>query len=167
MKKHLFILTLLLAVTMTAKAGDGERHIGIQGGVLYPGMLNAVLSVDFETRYHNAFEVYVDAFTEWDECRDCSKVCKQSFWQSNYGLAIGAAYKPTAIRSRNSVGRFRLGGDLGTTSREFSLGIEVGYEHVWHFKNNVQIVLQQKNELTFWGRPTWRLGGLVGIRFPL
>ena len=167
MKKTILSILLLAAFFMPAKAGDGDRHIGFQAGVLYPGILNGVISVDFETRYHNTFEVYIDAFTEWKDCKDCGKVCRESFWKSNYGLGIGAAYKPVVSRSRNNVGRFRFGGDIGTCSREFSLGIEIGYEHVWTFKNNVQFVIQQKNEVTFWGKPLWRLGGLVGLRLPL
>ena len=60
-----------------------------------------------------------------------------------------------------------MGGDIGTCSRAFSLGIELGYEYVWTFRNNVQFVLQQKNEVTFWGRPTWKFGGMVSFRLPL
>lgn len=166
MKKLLTIL-LLIAATTTVRAGDGDRHIGIQAGILYPGMLNGTFSVDFETRYHNAFEFYLDAFTQWKDCPDCGKVCKDSFWKSNYGLSIGAAYKPTVARTRNSVGRFRMGGDIGTAKRGFALGVELGYEHVWTFKNNVQFVFQQKNEVTFWAKPTWRFGGLIGLRLPI
>lgn len=157
----------MVTTAVTVKAGDGDRHLGLQAGVLYPGMLNATLSVDYETRYHNAFEFYLDAFTEWHDCATCGKVCKQSFWKSNYGLSVGVAYKPTVKRTRNSVGRFRIGADLGTASRAFALGVEVGYEHVWTFKNNVQFVFQQKNEVSFWAKPTWRIGGLLGLRLPL
>lgn len=167
MRKLYIIILLIAAVITPAKAGDGDKHVGFQAGLMYPGVLNGVLSVDFETRYHNAFEFYIDAFTEWKDCQDCGKVCKESFWKSNYALGVGAAYKPVVHRSRNSVGRFRIGADIGTSSREFALGIEAGYEYVWTFKNNVQFVLQQKNELTFWGRPTWKIGGMVGIRLPM
>ena len=167
MRKLFMIILLIAAVITPAKAGDGDKHVGFQAGLMYPGVLNGVLSVDFETRYHNAFEFYIDAFTEWKDCRDCGKVCKESFWKSNYALGVGAAYKPVVHRSRNSVGRFRIGADIGTCSREFALGIEAGYEYVWTFKNNVQFVLQQKNELTFWGRPTWKFGGMVGFRLPM
>ena len=168
MKKILLIWAVIAAAFCSpAMAGDGDRHLGFQGGFLYPGIYNAVLSVDYETSYHNAWEFYIDAFTEPKDCMDCGKVCKESFWKSNYGLGIGAAYKPVTYRSRNNVGRFRIGGDIGTCHREFSLGIELGYEHVWTFKNGMQFVIQQKNEVTFWGRPTWKIGGLVGFRLPM
>ena len=168
MKRILPLIMLFLTMAVIpAKAGDGDRHVGFQAGVMYPNVLNGVLSVDFETRYHNAFEVYIDAFTQWEDCTDCGKVCRQSFWKSNYGLGVGAAYKPVVHRARNSFGRFRMGADIGTCSRAFSLGIELGYEYVWTFRNNVQFVLQQKNEVTFWGRPTWKFGGMVGFRLPL
>ena len=168
MKRILPLIMLFLTMAVIpAKAGDGDRHVGFQAGVMYPNVLNGVLSVDFETRYHNAFEVYIDAFTQWEDCTDCGKVCRQSFWKSNYGLGVGAAYKPVVHRARNSFGRLRMGADIGTCSRAFSLGIELGYEYVWTFRNNVQFVLQQKNEVTFWGRPTWKFGGMVGFRLPL
>lgn len=167
MKKLILSILLMATVINPVSAGDGDRHVGFQGGVMFPGILNGVLSVDIETSYHNAIEFYLDAFTEWKDCPDCGKVCKESFWKSNYGLGVGAAYKPVVHRSRNSVGRFRMGADIGTCNREFSMGIELGYEYVWTFRNNVQFVLQQKNECTFWGRPTWRFGGLVGLRLPL
>ena len=167
MKNFLIIAMLIVAGVTPVKAGDGDKHVGFQAGVMYPGVFNGVLSVDFETRYHNAFEFYIDAFTEWKDCPDCGKVCKESFWKSNYALGVGLAYKPMVHRSRNSMGRFRIGADIGTCSREFALGIEAGYEYVWTFKNNVQFILQQKNELTFWGRPTWKFGGMVGLRLPM
>lgn len=166
-KKYIVMAALVLLSVPSALAGDGETRVGLSAGVLWPGILNGTLHVDYETRYHNAWEVYVDAFTKWEECRDCGKVCRESFWKSNYGLGIGAAYKPAVHRSRNSVGRVRMGADIGTCDRSFSLGVELGYEYVWTFRNRMQFVLQQKNEITFWGKPTWRFGGLVGIRLPL
>ena len=165
--KWMAILCMALIPTTKMLAGDGDTHLGLQAGVLYPGMLNTTLSVDVETKYHNAFEFYLDAFTKWEDCKDCGKVCKDSFWKSTYGLGVGAAYKPAVHRSRNSVGRLRIGADIGTNTRDFALGVEIGYEYVWTLPSNIQLVIQQKNEVTFWGRETWRFGGLVGIRIPL
>lgn len=158
---------ILVAPLLPAKAGNGDNHAGVQVGVLFPGMANATISFDTETSYHNAWEVYLDAFTMPKKCPDCAKVCSESFWKSSYGLSVGGAYKPAVHRSRNSVGRVRIGADVGTNNREFALGIELGYEYVWTFRNGCQFVLQQKNEVCFWGKETWRFGGLVGFRIPL
>ena len=167
MKRLIIMVLVAVAAISPASAGDGDRHLGFQAGVFYPGVLGGTLSVDYETRYHNAWEVYLDAFTEWADCGTCGKVCRDSFWKSNYGLGIGGAYKPTVWRSRNSTGRARMGADIGTCSRAFSMGVELGYEHVWTLRGGWQLVLQQKNEVTFWGGPTWRFGGMLGIRLPL
>ena len=48
-----------------------------------------------------------------------------------------------------------------------AMGIELGYEHVWSMRNGVQFVFQQKNEMTFWGKPFLKNGVLLGIRIPL
>ena len=166
-RHYLAAASLALLTVLPASAGDGETRVGLASGVYWPGVLGATLSVDHETRYHNAWEFYLDAFTKWEECPDCGKVCRQSFWKSRYGLGVGVAYKPAVHRTRNSVGRVRMGADIGTSNRSFSLGVELGYEYVWTFRNRTQVVLQQKNEVTFWGLPRWRFGGMVGFRIPL
>lgn len=164
-----FLLLLFMAVCCTprAAAGTGDGHLGLQTGVLYPRIFNVTLSYDKETRYHNAWEYYLDYSTQWKDCPTCGKVCQDSFWKNRYSFGGGIAYKPAVKRGKNNVGRVRLGLDLGTNTREFAMGIEIGYEHVWAFRNGVQLVLQQKNEITFWGKPLLKNGLLAGIRIPL
>ena len=162
-------LFLIMAIYCTprAVAGTGDGHLGVQTGLMYPRILNITLSYDKEVKYHNAWEAYIDYSTQWNKCKTCDKVCKKSFWKSRYAFGVGAAYKMAVKRGRNNVGRFRVGLDLGTNTRNFAMGVEVGYEHVWAFRNGVQLVLQQKNEITFWGKPLMKNGALVGIRVPL
>lgn len=163
----LVALVLTLCCTPRAAAGNGDGHLGLQAGVLYPRIFNATLSYDVETRYHNAWEFYADYSTQWDDCPVCGHVCTESFWHSRYSFGVGAAYKPAVVRGKNNLGRFRIGGDLGTNTRHFAMGIELGYEHVWSFRSGWQLVLQQKNEITFWGKPLFKNGLLLGVRIPL
>lgn len=166
-KKGMIVILSLLFGLIQVQAGEKDRYLGIHTGVMYPRIFNITASYELETAYHNAWEAYVDYATQWDECPDCEKVCMDSFWKERYSYAFGLAYKPAFKRGKNSVGRFRMGVDLGSCNRDFALGVELGFEYAMTLKNRVQLVLQQKNEVTFWGKPTFKNGLLVGIRFPL
>lgn len=166
MKRTVILFSLLLAIARMS-AGDLDRHFGIHTGVLYPRIYNITLSYEKETSYHNAWEAYIDYATQWDKCRTCGRVCMDSFWKEHYSYAFGAAYKPVIGRGKNSVTRMRFGADLGSCNREFALGVEIGFEYVVTTRSNIQFVFQQKNEVTFWGKPTFKNGALIGIRFPI
>lgn len=165
--RTLAVVFVLLMAGGTVQAGERDKYIGLQAGVMYPRIFSATLSFEKEGRYHNAFEAYVDYFTQWNDCPTCGKVCSDSFWNSRYGLSFGATYKPCVNSTRNSFGRMRFGADLGTNSRSFAAGIEIGYEHVWTLRNRVQLVFIQKNEVNFWAKPTFCNGVQLGIRIPL
>lgn len=167
MKKFLMLLALLAIAGGRTMAGENDRYVGINTGVLYPRIFNITVQYEFETKYHNAWEVYFDYATQWDKCKTCGKVCMDSFWKEDYAYGVGLAYKPTFSRGKNSFGRFRFGTDLGASRRNFALGVEVGLEWVWTLRNRMQIVFQQKNEVTFWAKPRFKNGALVGFRIPL
>ena len=42
MRKLYIIILLIAAVITPAKAGDGDKHVGFQAGLLYPGVLNGL-----------------------------------------------------------------------------------------------------------------------------
>ena len=167
MRKLLVILLLMATCMGGAWAGDRDRFIGINVGVLHPKVFDITAAYEWETRYHNAWEMYLDVTTQWKTCETCNKVCWDSFWKNRNSFAVGLAYKPQVVRSRNWTVRGRLGADVGTHNRHFGLGIEAGLEAALSLRNRVQLVLQQKNEVTFWGKPTWKNGLLVGIKIPL
>ena len=166
-KRILMTLGLLTVLSVHMMAGENETRFGFNAGVLYPRIFNVTAQMEWETKYHNAWEVYIDYSTQWDKCRTCGKVCMDSFWKEGYGYAVGAAYKPAFSRGKNSLGRFRFGADLGASRRNFALGLEVGLEWVWTLRNRMQIVFQQKNEVNFWAKPRFKNGALIGVRFPL
>ena len=166
-RSFMLLLTLLAAGIPSAIAGNGDSHLGLHAGISYPRILSVQLSYTKENRYHDAYDFYVDAFTQWKQCPTCGKVCKDTFWKNCYGLTVGGTFKPAVHRGRNNVGRVRLGADLGTNTRSFMAGVELGYEHVWTLRSGVQLVLQQRNEFNFWAKPTFVNGIQAGVRLPL
>jgi hypothetical protein len=60
----------------------------------------------------------------------------------------------------------RFGFDVGTCTRSFALGVEVGYEWVFVTRSGAQLVLQEKSEVTFWNKPRFKNGLLAGVRIP-
>lgn len=150
-----------------AKAGERDTYAGIHVGVAYPRIFNATLTYEKERAYHHAVEAYVDYFTQWSTCPTCDKVCRDTFWKQHYGLGVGLAYKPCVSRGKNTFSRFRFGADVGTCTRSFAAGLEVGYEWIYTLENRLQVVLQEKSEVTFWNKPRFKNGVLVGVRIPL
>ena len=61
-------------------AGDGDKFFNISGGWQWKNTVNAVVGLEFEGKYHNAYELYIDLATAYDKCPVCNKVCSDSFW---------------------------------------------------------------------------------------
>jgi hypothetical protein len=165
MGRYIAIIALLCCM-MTARAGEGDRYVGLHAGVSYPRILNVTLTLEKENAYHHALEAYADYFTQWSTCPSCGKVCREYFWNRHYGLGAGIAYKPCVSRGKNSFTRMRFGIDVGTCTRSFALGVEVGYEWVFVTRSGAQLVLQEKSEVTFWNKPRFKNGLLAGVRIP-
>jgi hypothetical protein len=159
-------MSLVLVSVFPVMAGEGDKYIGLQTGLLYPRIYNITLSAEMETSYHNAWEAYIDYQTQWNDCPACGKVCMRSFWKDRFSYNAGVAYKPAISRGKNSVWRARFGADLGVCNKKFALGVEIGLEYAYTTRSGIQLVFQQKNEVMFWGKPTWRNGALIGVRFP-
>ena len=61
-------------------AGDGDKFFNISGGWQWKNTVNAVVGLEFEGKYNNAYELYIDLATAYDKCPVCNKVCSDSFW---------------------------------------------------------------------------------------
>ncbi|KAB4177745.1 hypothetical protein GAQ04_24305, partial [Bacteroides uniformis] len=107
-----------------------------------------------------------DLATAYDKCPVCNKVCSDSFW-SYKTFGIGAAYKPTISRGKNSNLRWRFGADLGANRKGFQASIDIGLEYSYSFRNGMQVFVMQKNDFVFWTRDHFRNGLLVGVKFPI
>jgi len=166
MKKALTFLLLLTALAV-ARAGERDNYVSINAGVMYPRLLNINAAYQKELSYGNAVEAYLDYQTQWNECPDCGTVCTHSFWKSRYSYAVGLAYKKAVMKRKNAMARVRIGGDLGASNRKFAASLEAGIEYALTMTDGVQFVFSQKNEVMFWGKPTWKTGVLAGVRVRL
>ncbi len=154
---------MCLAV-ITAKASDKNGHIGIGVGLLYENGLDATLSYEYETRYHNAWEFFGNAYLKWEECEDCGHICKDSFWNNYNTWTLGIAYKPAVHIGRNNVGRLRLGAQCGSDTKDVIGGVTLGYEHSYAVKGSFQLYWNVRTDIMIEGEDLFRTGVSVGFR---
>ena len=58
MKRILLILSLSLAV-LPSVAGNGDKFFNLSAGWQWKNTVNAIIGFEAETKYHNAWEMYV------------------------------------------------------------------------------------------------------------
>ena len=167
MKRIMTVIALLVMTVTAAKAGEGDTYISASAGLMYPRILNFNASYQIEKAYGHTLEAYIDYQTQWNTCPTCGRVCSHSFWKSRYSYAAGVAYKYTLRKGKNTATRIRIGADLGASNRKFAMSAEAGLEYAVALPGRLQLVFAQKNEIVFWGKPTWKAGALVGVRVPL
>lgn len=163
----ILILTLTMAMTGMAAMAQNDKSINLSVGLLYPNTLDATLSFEVETKYHNAWEFFVNGAARWKECPSCGHVCADSFWKDHPTWGIGAAYKPCVYRSRNSYGRVRIGGSLGSNTEDFLGGIHLGYEHNYSLRGGWRVFWQVKGDCLINNSDLFRVGVAVGVACPL
>lgn len=118
-----------LFVSVSSFAQSHSDRISVGAGALYQRGLDATISWEHETRYHNAWEYFINGYIKWDECASCGHVCPESFWNNYRTWGVGAAYKPCVARGRNNYGNLRIGASAGSDTDKFVGGLHVGYEH--------------------------------------
>ncbi len=168
MKKILLSL-LLLASVCSAKAGEGDTYVSLDAGLMYEKTLNATFSFEKELRYNDAWALFIEAGDKWQihEGEDgCGKACKEVFWK-NYYWQGGALYKKVLKKYKNSFLRLDLGADAGAYRGDFSFGLQLHFEYNIVLPRGVQIVLAQRNNVSFIHGDTFRNGFSVGLKFPL
>ena len=129
MKKILLSMIAVICMSVSAVAQSHSDRITFGMGLLYENGLDATLSWEHETKYHNAWEYFVNGYLKWDECQSCGHICPESFWRNYNTWGIGAAYKPCVVRGRNNYGNLRIGASFGSNTDKFLGGFHVGYEH--------------------------------------
>lgn len=160
------ILAVALMAGTTAEANDREGRIQIGTGLLYKNGMDVTIGYEYETRYHNAWEFFGNAYLKWEECSSCGHVCPESFWNNYNTWGLGVAYKPCVTRGRNHHGNFRLGGSLGSDRHNVLGGIHVGYEHSHSLKKGWQLFWQVKSDIMIEGKDLFRTGIVIGIKIP-
>lgn len=167
MKKLWMIGIVLLGLSTGVSASDGEKLIQVGTGLLYQRGWDVTIGVEQETRYHNAWEYFGNVYLKWEDCSSCGHICPESFWKSYRALGVGAAYKPSVVRTRNSVGRIRLGASVGSDRDEFLGGVHVGYEHNYAMRSGLVLFWQVKSDLMINGKDLFRTGLVLGVKFPI
>ena len=81
MKKYILSLMMGLCVSVSSFAQSHSDRISVGVGALYQRGLDATISWEHETRYHNAWEYFINGYVKWDECASCGHVCPESFWK--------------------------------------------------------------------------------------
>ena len=114
MKKYILSLMMGLFVSVSSFAQSHSDRISVGAGALYQRGLDATISWEHETRYHNAWEYFINGYIKWDECASCGHVCPESFWNNYRTWGVGAAYKPCVARGRNNYGNLRIGASAGS-----------------------------------------------------
>ena len=104
MKKILLSMVAAVCLSASAFAQAHSDRITLGVGLLYENGLDATLSWEHETKYHNAWEYFVNGYLKWDECASCGHICPDSFWKNYRTWGVGAAYKPCVVRGRNHYG---------------------------------------------------------------
>lgn len=166
MKRILYTLTIML-VGITANAQSNSNRISLGVGCLYERGLDATLSWEHETKYHNAWEYFVNGYIKWDDCPDCGHVCPESFWNNYRTWSVGIAYKPCVSRGRNNHGNLRIGASAGSNTNDFLGGFHVGYEHSYALRKGWQLYWQAKCDLLVPNKEDlFRTGIVLGFKIP-
>ena len=168
MKKLLLICITFFSLAFNGKAGEGDLFLNGSVGLAYRNTAGAVFGVEWETKYHNAWMIYLDFATNYAWCDiDQTYLCSKTFWDYKT-LGIGGAFKPELYRWKNLNFKGGLGVDLGIKEGySFFLSIDLIFELSYSFKNKTQIFIQQKNDFCFWCKEHFRNGAMIGIKIPL
>ena len=148
MKKLFAIIAILGSISLSSFAQSHSDRITFGVGLLYERGLDATLAWEHETKYHNAWEYFVNGYLKWDEC-------------------VGVAYKPCVWRGRNNHGNLRIGASAGSNTDKFLGGIHVGYEHNYALRNGWGLYWQAKCDLMLPDRKDlFRTGVTLGFKIP-
>ena len=160
------ILTLTMAALGLVSHAQNSRSVNVSAGLLYPNTVDATLSYEFETKYHNAWEFFVNGAAKWKDCPSCGHVCAESFWKNHPTWSLGAAYKPCVYRWRNSYGRMRIGASLGGNTDEFIGGLHIGYEQNYSLPHGWRLFWQVKGDCLINNPDLFRVGAAIGVAIP-
>lgn len=153
MKKYILLLLYVLSFNY-AKAGDGDSFFSFAGGAMYNSTLNANLSYEKFTSYHNSYSFDLDYTNDFSNSKKFE------------ALTIGASYKKVLRRYKNGTLRGVIGVGVGMNTDRFQAVIIPCLEYNHTFKNNMIFFVQQKNQVIFWGRDWLRVGATIGFKIP-
>lgn len=160
-------MALAVITSLSSFAQSKSNRISLGLGALYEKGFDTTLSWEHETKYHNAWEYFINGYIKWDECEECNHICPDSFWKNYRTWGIGAAYKPCVNRGRNNHGNVRLGVSAGSDTDHFLGGFHVGYEHNYALRGGWMLYWQAKCDLIVPDRKDlFRTGIVIGVKLP-
>jgi len=165
--KRMMLAVCMIGMTAIANAQTFSNRIGLGVGALYERGFDATLSVEHETKNHNAWEYFAHYYIKYDQDQSVGHITNDSFWRNYRTWGLGFAYKPCVYRAKNSYGSLRLGGSAGSDTNEFMGWVHAGYEHNFVLRRGVHLFFQVKSDLCINGEDLFRTGGAIGIRLPV
>ena len=151
---------MALLFVMTAKAGDGDGFLSLNGGFLFNSTLNATMGYEREFSYTDAVELFGDVGNRWHRDPRCGRTCKEVFWKDYY-WGGGILYKKNIRRFKNSMLRFRIGPECGAHAGDYFFAVEGSFEYCYVLPSRMQLSVIQKNQVGFFHGDTFRNGLLV------
>ena len=100
-RKQLLAL-MLMAVATAGYAQNNSNRINFGVGALYERGFDATLSVEHETKNHNAWEYFANYYIKYDKDKDkeAGHITMDSFWKNYRTWGLGVAYKPCVYRAK-------------------------------------------------------------------
>ena len=160
MRRIAVMLAVLTAMTVSAGAQDNADRIGAGVTAHFRPAASATLFWEHETRYHDAWEVFVTGSVKLYNLEDL---------RANYKCwGVGAAWKPCLYRAKNRYGSARIGVSLGAAPTDFLAGIHAGWQHSYALKQGwqfywqagVDVMLPRRDDL-------FRAGAGIGVKLPV
>ena len=156
----------LMVGSASSFAQSNSNRISLGVGALYERGLDATLSVEHETKNHNAWEYFLNGYVKYDKDKEVDHITKDSFWRNYRTWGVGIAYKPCVYRTKNTYGCLRIGGSVGSDTKEVVGWANVGYEHCYALRHGWQLFWQVKTDVCINGKDLFRTGVAIGFKLP-
>lgn len=157
----------LIAIAVNGHAQSNTDRLSLGVGCLYERGIDVTLSYEHETKHHNAWEYFANAYLKWEDCASCGHVCPESFWRGYNTYGFGIAYKPRVSRGRNHHGNLRIGASGGSDTDQFIGGAHLGYEHNYVLRGGTTLFWQVKTDVMINAKDLFRTGVVLGIKIPI
>ena len=150
-----------------AQPGSNINHLQLSVGALYERGFDTTLAYEHETKYHNAWEYFINGYIKYADDPEAGHITKNSFWNHYRTWLFGIAYKPCIVRHRNGHGNFRFGLMAGSDTKKFIGGGTVGYEHSYALRHGWEFFFQVKSDFVIRGKDFFRTGVALGMKVPI
>lgn len=156
MRKTVFSL-LFLAGSVATWAHDGYNAFSVRLGLLVPETNHVVLSFERPLSIDNSYSY----FAELGAKRIDTPHPQDYYWDG------GMSYQHNLVRFKNAELKLTSEAHAGAATKKFFFGVGIGFEYSYMFRNGVELVIHQTNQVNFLHNDTFKNGLLVGLKFPI